>query len=74
MLVEIPPKYSVSSVVGYLKGATARLMRLHFKYLARPKSMWAPGFFVSTVGIDSKAIKLYIRHQRKQERGQVKLV
>lgn len=32
-LVEIPPKYSVSTVIGYIKGVSAKIMRMHFKYL-----------------------------------------
>ena len=72
-LIEIPPKYSVSIVVGYIKGVTSRLMRMHFEYLRHVTSLWADGFFVSTVGINESVIKRYIQFQDKQERGQAEL-
>lgn len=73
-LVEIPPKYAVSAIVGYLKGVSSRLMRGHFEYLRLAPALWATGFFVSTVGINEEVIRRYIRHQHEQERGQAKLV
>lgn len=73
-LLEIPPKYSVSSVVGYVKGVTARKMRMHFPFLRHATSLWADGFFMSTVGINEEVIRRYIRYQENQERGQAKLV
>jgi len=72
-LIEIPPKYSVSTVIGYIKGITSRLMRMHFEYLRQVSHLWADGFFVSTVGINERVIKRYIQFQDKQERGQVEL-
>jgi putative transposase len=72
-LIEIPPKYSVSSVVGYIKGATARSMRMHFEFLRRARGLWSDGFFVGTVGVNEATIKQYIRYQDKQERGQATL-
>ena len=73
-LVEIPPKYSISTVVGYIKGASAKVMRMHFKYLQHARGLWADGFYVSTVGADENTIKAYIQYQQKQERGQAELV
>ena len=73
-LIEIPPKYAVSTVVGYIKGVSSRLMRMHFDYLKHARAMWSDGFYVSTVGIDEAVIKRYIRFQQKQERGQAELV
>ena len=72
-LLEIPPKYSVSSVVGYLKGVTSRNMRMHFEFLRRANSLWADGYYVSTVGYDEQKIKDYIRYQEKQASGQALL-
>ena len=72
-LIEIPPKYSVSTVVGYIKGSTSRLMRRHIELLRRLPSMWGTGYFVSSVGINEDIIKRYIKYQDKQERGQVTL-
>ncbi len=72
-LIEIPPKYCVSTVVGYLKGTSSRLMRMHFEYLQHARCLWADGFFVSTVGINEAIVKRYIQHQHTQERGQALL-
>lgn len=75
LLVEIPPKYAVSAVVGYLKGASSRLLRRKFDYLRRGnRPMWAVGYFVSSVGVNESIIKKYIRHQEKQDLGQALLV
>ena len=73
-LIEIPPKYSVSTVVGYIKGISSKLMRMHFAYLQHATNMWADGFFVSTVGVNEATIRKYIQFQQKQERGQAELV
>lgn len=72
-LLEIPPKYSVSSVVGYIKGITSRNIRMHFEFLRRATGLWADGFYVSTVGFDEKKIRDYIRYQEKQASGQAVL-
>jgi len=72
-LIEIPPKYAVSSVVGYIKGVTARRLRKEFEYMRSGGSLWADGYFVSTVGVNEEMIKRYIRYQQKQERGQALL-
>ena len=72
-LIEIPPKYAVSTVIGYIKGATSRLMRRHIEYLRHVPAMWATGYFVSTVGINEAVIKKYIEYQDKQDRGHVLL-
>ncbi len=72
-LIEIPPKYSVSSVVGYIKGVTSRNMRMHFDFLRRATHLWSDGFYVSTVGYDEKKIRDYIRYQQQQASGQALL-
>lgn len=72
-LLEISPKYSVSSVVGYIKGVTSRNMRMHFEFLRRATALWSDGFYVSTVGYDEKKIRDYIRYQEKQASGQAVL-
>ena len=72
-LLEIPPKYSVSSVVGYIKGTTSRNMRMHFEFLRHAAHLWADGFYVSTVGYDEKKIREYIRYQDQQASGQALL-
>ena len=72
-LIEIPPKYSVSTVVGYVKGVSSRLLRMHFTWLQHVPSLWADGYFVSTVGANESVIRRYIKFQDKQEYGQAEL-
>lgn len=72
-LLEIPPKYSVSSVVGYIKGVTSRNLRMHFDYLRHATALWSDGFYVSTVGYEEKKIRDYIKYQDKQTSGQAVL-
>ena len=74
VLIEIPPKYSVSKIVGDVKANTSRLMRKKFEYLARADEMWSIGYFVSTVGTNEKMIKNYIQNQEKQDKGRSEIV
>ena len=66
MLIVIPPKYSVSQVIGFIKGkSTISIART---YLGRRKNFvgqnfWARGYFVSTVGRDQDVVRRYIRNQ-----------
>ena len=75
LLVSIPPKYSVSYTVGFLKGKSA--VRIH-RELLREKRMtglhfWATGYWVSTVGRDEETVRQYIRHQEGRDRQQGEL-
>ena len=72
-LIEIPPKYAVSTIIGYIKGVSSKLLRMHFAYLRQVSSLWADGFFVSTVGVNEATIRKYIQFQDKQEYGQAEL-
>ena len=66
MCVSIPPKYSVSHVVGYLKGKSAIAVARQFKGKQRNftgEHFWARGYFVSTVGLDEEMVREYIRNQ-----------
>ena len=74
ILLEIPPKYSVSSIVGSIKAHTAREMRKRFEYLGRSNGMWSVGYFVSTVGTNETIIKTYIQNQEKQDTGRSEIV
>ena len=70
MLVSIPPKYSVSQVVGYMKGKSA--MHIARTFMGKPRnftgeSFWARGYFVSTVGRDEKQIREYIQKQEQED-------
>jgi len=74
MCLRIPPKFSVAFVIGFLKGKSAviihrrtgnkRVTGLHF---------WSRGYCVSTVGLDEKTIRKYIREQEKIEKEQLEL-
>ena len=70
LLLSIPPKMSVSSFVGYLKGKRAlqifdRHTSLKYKYGNR--HFWAEGYYVSTVGLNEATIKKYIEDQDKHD-------
>ena len=70
MCISIPPKYSVSNVVGYIKGKSAISIARRFMGRSRNfggESFWARGYFVSTVGLDEEMVKAYIRHQEKED-------
>ena len=66
MCIEIPPKYSVASVVGFIKGKSAIAIARRFRGKQRNfsgESFWARGYGVSTVGFELEAVKRYIREQ-----------
>ena len=66
MLLSIPPKYSVSQVVGFIKGKSAIWVAQNIDGRARNftgAKFWARGYFVSTVGRDEELIRRYIRDQ-----------
>ena len=70
MLLRIPPKYAVSSVVGYLKGKSAIHVARHFLKRERNyagQRLWARGFFVDTVGRKEEAIRKYIQEQQAED-------
>ena len=78
LVLEIPPKYSVSEAVGYLKGKSAiKIFDYHHELKKRywGRHFWAKGYFVSTVGSDEKKIRRYVRHQlhKDKQAEQVKL-
>ena len=71
MLLSIPPKHSVSSVVGYIKGKSAiHLARVYGENRRNfvGQSFWARGYFVSTVGRDEAAIRKYISEQEQDDK------
>ena len=70
MLVSIPPKYSISSFMGYLKGKSALMIfdrHANLKYKYGKRTFWAKGYYVSTVGGNKAAIQKYIREQETQD-------
>lgn len=66
MLVKIPPKISVSNFMGYLKRKSS-LMIFEIKYKFGNKVFWTKGYYVSTVGLDTKKVQEYIRDQEKED-------
>ncbi len=71
ILMSIPPKYSVSQVIGYMKGKSA--IHIARSYLGRRKNFvgqhfWARGYFVSTVGRDEKTVRQYIKNQEQEDK------
>ena len=70
MLVEIPPKYSVSQIVGYLKGKSSLMIFDKFanlKYRYGNRHFWCRGYYVDTVGKNEKKIAEYIRTQLQDD-------
>lgn len=70
MLVEIPPKYSVSTVMGFLKGKSSIMIYSkwgNMKYKYRNREFWCRGYHVDTVGKNTKKIKEYIANQLKND-------
>ena len=76
MLVSIPPKISVSSFMGYLKGKSSLMIfdkHANLKYKFGNRKFWAEGYYVSTVGLNEATIKKYIQQQEKHDIMQDKL-
>ena len=75
MCLQIPPKFSVAFVIGFLKGKSA--VRIHRTVLDRKRvtglHFWARGYCVSTVGLDERTIRKYIREQQDLEMKQQEL-
>lgn len=70
MLLSIPPKYSVSEVMGYLKGKSSLMIfdrHANLKYKYGRRAFWARGYYVDTVGRNKKAIQEYVRHQLEED-------
>ena len=70
MCLAIPPKYAVSTIVGYLKGKSAMIMFEKYSRLKRNfkgHSFWARGYYVNTVGLDEARVHKYIKDQDTNE-------
>lgn len=74
LLIKVPPKQSISGLMGYLKGKTAiQIFRQFSKLKNRPywgNHFWARGYCVDTVGLDEEKIRKYVKFQEKEERRQ----
>ena len=70
MLVSIPPKYSVSQIMGYLKGKSSLMIfdrHANLKYKYGNRQFWCKGYYVDTVGRNKKAIQEYIKNQLQED-------
>ena len=70
MLVKIPPKMSISSFVGYLKGKSSLMIfdkHAHLKYRYGNRKFWCRGYYVDTVGRNKKKIQEYIKNQLQED-------
>ena len=75
MLVKVPPKISISSLMGYLKGKSALMIfdaHANLKYNYGNRHFWAEGYYVSTVGLNKNTIKKYIKEQEVEDMTQDK--
>ena len=73
LLVSVPPKVSISKLMGILKGKIAiKLFKTYPKLKEKPywgNHFWARGYFVSTVGLDEEMIRKYVKYQEKEEKA-----
>ena len=70
MLLSIPPKYSVSQIMGFLKGKSSLMIfdrHANLKYKYGNRHFWARGYFVVTVGRNKKQIQEYIKNQLQED-------
>ena len=71
MLVRIPPKYSVSEIMGYLKGKSSLIIfdrHANLKYKYGNRHFWCRGYYVDTVGKNAKKIQEYIKNQLEEDK------
>jgi putative transposase len=77
LIMIIPPKFSSSDVIAQIKSQSSSQLRKKFPWLAkvywRENIVWSPGFFLSTVGVNEKTIKNYVKFQGKQDSGQTQV-
>lgn len=70
MLIEVPPKYSISEIMGYIKGKSSLIIfdrHANLKYKYGNRHFWCRGYYVDTVGRNEKMIKEYIQNQLKED-------
>ena len=72
LVVSVPPKISISTLMGTLKGKTAiKVFKSYPQLKVKPywgNHFWSKGYCVDTVGLDEEKIKKYVQYQEKQER------
>ena len=70
MCLSVPPKYSISTTIGYIKGKSS--IKINREIMGHKRQFtglhfWAPGYCVSTIGLDEAAIREYVKNQEKLE-------
>ncbi|MGC9352151.1 MAG: IS200/IS605 family transposase [Sulfurovum sp.] len=77
MVIVIPSKHSIATVIRKIKSESAKIVRDKFEWLDKvywgTRSLWSTGYFVSTIGLDEKQILNYVKYQKKKDSGQAKL-
>jgi putative transposase len=77
MVMVIPPRYSIASVMGQLKSQSASRLRKAYPWLEKvywnENIVWSPGYFVSSVGTDEEVIRRYVEHQGNEDSGQLRM-
>lgn len=70
MLVEVPPKYSIAEIMGYIKGKSSLMIfgrHANLKYKYGNRYFWCRGYYVDTVGKNAKKIEEYVRNQLRED-------
>jgi putative transposase len=76
LIIDIPPKHGVATIVGRIKQNTNRKIKGKFKWVEkvyRPGVFWSPGYFSSTIGLNEKQILKYVEYQERIDCGQYEL-
>ena len=75
MCLKVAPKFSIAFVIGFLKGKSAVRIHRELMQARRVKGLhfWSRGYCVSTVGLDERTVRAYIRQQEEQEKRQLDL-
>ena len=78
MIIVIPPRVAVASVVQFIKTHTAKKLKAKFPFMQKAYSgkegIWSRGYCVSGIGLNEKEILAYVEHQDREDRGQLQLV
>jgi len=77
MVMVIPPRYAIASVMGAMKSQSASYLRKKYPHIKqiywKENIVWSPGYFVSSIGLDEATIKHYVEHQGIQDADQLEL-
>jgi len=77
MVVVIPPRIAVADAIQFIKTQSARKLKAKLPFMqkisARKGGIWSRGYCVSCIGLKEKEILVYVEHQEKEDKGQLKL-